>query len=151
MSRKPEYSKPALSYAEQIKRLKERGLLIPNKDKATHLLQNLSYYRLSGYWYPLLREPKSDHQFKEGASFDTAFQLYCFDRELRLLTLKEIEKLEIAVRAKMAYHCSLDFGVHWLIEGKNFVDPVKHARSLSRVANEVNPLRWVCDPAAITI
>lgn len=137
MGKKSAYEKPALSYTEQIARLRERGLHIPNEDKATHLLENLSYYRLSGYWYPLLKEPKVNHHFKAGADFETVFQLYCFDRELRLLILREIEKLEIAVRAKMAYHCSHDFGVNWLIDGRNFNDPVKHARSLSRVASEV--------------
>lgn len=138
MSNKPDYNKPALNYEAQISRLKERGLHIPNENKAAHLLEYLSYYRLSGYWYPLLKEPKADHKFKEGADFNTAFQLYCFDKELRLLILREIEKLEIAVRAKMAYHCSHDFGVNWLIESKNFVNPVKHARGLSRIASEVN-------------
>lgn len=138
MSSKTDYNKPALTYTEQIKRLKERGLHIPNEKKAAHLLENLSYYRLSGYWYPLLKDPKADHQFKDGADFDTVFQLYCFDRELRLLILREIEKLEIAVRAKVAYHCSHDFGVNWLVSGENFNNPVKHARSLSRVVREVN-------------
>jgi abortive infection bacteriophage resistance protein len=117
--------------------LKQRGLVIPDEAKARHLLENLSYYRLSGYWYPLLAEPKTNHQFKDSADFETAFQLYCFDRELRLLILREIEKLEIAVRAKMAYHCSHDLGVQWLISGENFTDPIKHARSISKLAVEV--------------
>lgn len=41
MSNKPEYHKPALSYKEQVNRLKERGLHIPSKVKATQLLENL--------------------------------------------------------------------------------------------------------------
>jgi len=48
---KVSYTKPALTYAEQIQQLIARGLAIPDENKATHLLEMISYYRLSGYWY----------------------------------------------------------------------------------------------------
>jgi len=98
MSKVP-YSKPALTYTAQLQQLKERGLLVPNQAKALHLLEAVSYYRLSGYWYPLLAD-KEQHIFKADASFDTAFSIYKFDRELRMLVLRELEKIEVAVRAK---------------------------------------------------
>jgi len=46
------YLKPSLSPEEQLQLLKERGLIIEDETKALHLLQHISYYRLSGYWYP---------------------------------------------------------------------------------------------------
>jgi abortive infection bacteriophage resistance protein len=70
------YKKMALNYAAQLQKLKSRGLIIDNAEKTLHLLEHVSYYRLSGYWYPLLEEPKSDHKFKKGASFEIAFQIY---------------------------------------------------------------------------
>ena len=73
------YHKLALTYAQQIQQLKDRGLIIENDSKAEHLLENLSYYRLSAYWYPLLSDPKSAHQFKPNSSFNRSFKLYCFD------------------------------------------------------------------------
>ena len=79
---KATFSKPRLSYAEQLELLQKRGLVIENKDKALYLLENISYYRLSGYWYPLL-ENKEEHLFKPNVSFETAFKIYCFDRKLR--------------------------------------------------------------------
>ena len=83
------YNKTALSYAEQVQQLKNRGLTIENEPKALHLLEVVSYYRLSGYWYPLLAD-KQNHQFKTTATFETAFRIYKFDRELRLLVLREL-------------------------------------------------------------
>jgi abortive infection bacteriophage resistance protein len=60
------YSKGALNYADQLQKLKSRGLMIDNDEKTLHLLEQVSYYRLSGYWYPLLEEPKSDHKLSHG-------------------------------------------------------------------------------------
>ena len=79
------FTKPALTYAEQLQRLKLRGLIFINEPKVLHLLEKISYYRLSGYLYPMIAEPKADHIFKPGSTFNNGFKLYCFDRELRKL------------------------------------------------------------------
>ena len=107
------YNEPALDYSGQLKRLKHRGLIIENEAKALHLLENISYFRLSGYWYPMLAHPKSEKTFKPGSSFNQAFGLYCFDRELRKAISGELEKIEIAIRAKMIYTLSHAFGPFW--------------------------------------
>ena len=96
------YIKPALTYAAQLSQLKDRGLIIDDEQLFLEILEKKSYYRLSGYWYPFLAD-KENHLFKEGSSFKAAYKLYCFDRELRQLVIREIEKIEIAVRAKMIY------------------------------------------------
>ncbi len=44
------YSKPPLSFAEQIRRLEQKGMAFSNKAKAETRLASISYYRLSGYW-----------------------------------------------------------------------------------------------------
>ena len=46
------YSKPPLSIADQIARLKQRGLKFNDEQKAAHYLSNISYYRLRAYTYP---------------------------------------------------------------------------------------------------
>jgi abortive infection bacteriophage resistance protein len=99
---KVSYSKPFLSYADQIALLKSRGMKFSNENKALHLLKNISYYRFSGYWYPLLAD-KQNHVFKPDADFETAFSLYKFDRELRKLIIPELEKIEVAIRSKIAH------------------------------------------------
>lgn len=72
-------------------------MIFGDEPKALHLLQNISYYRLSGYWYPLLAD-KQQHIFKPGSTFETAYNIYKFDSELRKLIIAEIEKIEVAVR-----------------------------------------------------
>ncbi|MBW3093069.1 hypothetical protein KIH79_09065, partial [Bifidobacterium sp. 82T10] len=45
--------KPALSYTEQVRRLRDRGLIISDESKAVKLLSDTNYYRLRGYWITL--------------------------------------------------------------------------------------------------
>jgi abortive infection bacteriophage resistance protein len=134
---KKNYTKPALDYLQQIQLLESRGLIISNRAKALHLLQNLSYYRLSGYWYPFL-EDKKNHKFKEGATFEKAFKIYCFDRGLRLLLLREIEKIEVAIRAKMIYVLSHKYGPFWHLNNNLFKANDKYESIIEKIANEYN-------------
>jgi abortive infection bacteriophage resistance protein len=136
MSKIP-FTKLPLTYEQQVSLLKERGLNIENEPKLLHLLQVISYYRLSGYWYPLLSD-KQNHSFKEGACFESAFNLYKFDRELRLLIMRELEKIEVAVRAKMIYVLSHKYGPFWYTDSSIFYSPVKHAETLSKIGAEFN-------------
>ena len=44
-------NKPAYSIADQISLLKQRGMLFRDEGNAPHFLENISYYRLKGYWW----------------------------------------------------------------------------------------------------
>ncbi|WP_077919263.1 Abi family protein [Spirosoma sp. 209] len=134
MSKVP-YRKPALTYQDQLNRLKGRGLIVHDDVKALHLLAQVSYYRLSGYWYPLL-DDKQTHRFKPGATFETGFRLYCFDRELRKLVLAELEKIEVAIRAHMIYVLSHRFGPFWFTDTTLFTDTASHTRTISSLMAE---------------
>lgn len=83
---------------ELVTLLKNRGLIINDRQKAQLYLESIGYYRLSAYMHPLLKTPKTLHQYKEGATFSKVVMLYRFDKKLRLLLFNEIEKIEIAVR-----------------------------------------------------
>ncbi len=113
------YNKPALTYKAQLSQLKERGLRIDDEGSFLDILEKKSYYRLSGYWYPLLSD-KANHIFKKGARFEDAYSMYSFDRDLRQLIIKELEKVEIAVRAKMIYIFSHQFDPFWYTHAYNF-------------------------------
>jgi abortive infection bacteriophage resistance protein len=99
MTKKP-YTKPPLPVQDQINLLKNRGLRIPDEEKAARYLRNISYYRLSGYMYPFLTDAKQ-HLYKDGTVFEDILSLYRFDLELRLLVFSAIEKVEVAFRAQI--------------------------------------------------
>ncbi len=54
-----DFDKKPLIVDKQILLLKDRGMVIGNTEKAKMYLSNISYYRLSAYWYTFLDEPKS--------------------------------------------------------------------------------------------
>jgi len=129
------YNKPALTYAEQVIQLQDRGLEILNLDRAYHLLESISYYRLSGYWYPMLID-KSNHKFKPNSTFQSAFDIYCFDRKFRILILQELEKIEVSIRAKMIYVLSHEYGAFWYQDSSYFKNHIKHSKSLGSLQSE---------------
>jgi abortive infection bacteriophage resistance protein len=129
------FTKPPLTYSQQIDLLRKRGLIIASPQKAYHLLEKISYYRLSGYWYPLL-EDKENHIFKTGATIENAFKLYCFDRELRKLVLSEIEKIEVAIRGKMIYDLSHSYGPFWFQNINLFKSAANHTKTLNGIFTE---------------
>lgn len=97
------YQKPPLSFSDQAALLISRGMT-GERDAIVPYLEAVSYYRLSGYWYPF-RNRHSDH-FKSGTTFDAVWERYVFDRQLRVLIMDAIERIEVAVRTKLAYYHS---------------------------------------------
>ena len=81
---------------------------------------------------------KQNHVFKPTAEFETSFKLYCFDRKLRQLVLGELEKIEVAIRAKMTYILSQKHGAFWFQNLQLFKNPVGHANSISKIGEEFN-------------
>ncbi|MGP1393400.1 MAG: Abi family protein [Candidatus Cryptobacteroides sp.] len=113
---KKTYTKPALTYQQQIDLLKSRNLLIDDEARVKRPLTNVSYYRLSAYMVPF-RKAASDgtltDEFCTGTSWDDVYALYKFDRKLRLLVFDAIERIEIALRTQLIYQLSHKYGSHW--------------------------------------
>jgi len=133
---KPVYQKPFLPYVEQITLLKGRGLLFKNEEQALKILERVSYYRLGSYWHPFL-ENKQNKIFKENASFDSAFEIYKFDMNLRKIIIAEIEKIEVAFRSKMAHILSLSNGSFWLEKRDLFSKSCEHKSIISKIKEEI--------------
>jgi len=109
------YAKPPLTYDQQIELLQSRGLIIADKERAVRHLSNISYYRLSAYMLPFKKVLDSEYldEFKTGATWNKIYDLYVFDRKLRLLMFDAIERIEIAVRTQIIYQLSHKYGSHW--------------------------------------
>lgn len=91
-------------YQEQLNILDERGMQIADTAKASKYLQNIGYYRLSGYSY-VFRQSLDDgeYYFREQTNFDDIKELYVFDKKLRILVLDAIEIIETSFRSNMSY------------------------------------------------
>lgn len=114
------YSKPALDVAGQLKHLQGKGLIVHDVDLAELWLKRLGYNRLLIYTRPLQDTHK---KFLPGKSFDDVIYLYEFDRQLRLLCMDAIERIEVALRAALSNALSNAHGPH-------FYGEVNHYNSL---------------------
>ena len=113
---KIDYTKKPLTLAEQVARLKQRGLVFDDESEATAYLFNISYYRLRAYTYPFQENGEDcDHNFtRKDIHFEDIIALYCFDRRLRSLIFNAIEKIEVAVRTKVVQIYAESTGdSHW--------------------------------------
>lgn len=112
------YNKPSLSIPEQLTLLKRRGLEIDNRQIAEHYLQHISFYRLKAYTYPF--QDSKTHQFIVPITFSEIIELYIFDRELRLLLMDAIERIEIAVRTQIISEFCMNHGLRWYTQESMF-------------------------------
>lgn len=131
------YSKPPVTFIDQVDKLRERGLFIPDAQKAISYLNNISFYRLRAYTYPFQDNADPSHPFVKPVTFEQIIDLYVFDRKLRLLVFDAIEKIEIALRTQIIYNWSLPHGSHWHIKPSLFRNPVRFANNLSTLQVEI--------------
>lgn len=120
------YNKPWTDFDDQLRKLKDRGLIITDEVKALEYLQRIGYYRLSGYLYAVRKQGglvskldknlkpirknkrflESNHLYDEycqGVTFANIIDLYVFDKKLRQLCLDALERIEIALRVDVVH------------------------------------------------
>lgn len=128
------FIKPFLSFEQQAMLLSERGLIIEND--TVNYLQHLNYYRLSGYWIPF-QENNKTHSFKPNSRFSDVLNLYLFDRELRLLLLDAIERIEISIRTQWAHYFAELSGPHAHMEPHLSKNNQWHLKNIAQLQKEL--------------
>ena len=110
--------KKATTISEQIQKLKDRGMhLNLGENKAKEVLLDVGYYRMGFYWHPL--EKDNNHNFKEGAKFSDALDLYYLDSDLRHVFIKFLNRIEVNFKTKLIYEASN----HYQTKPTWFADP----------------------------
>ncbi|GHT68606.1 CAAX amino protease [Bacteroidia bacterium] len=127
--------KPAYTILDQIALLKQRGVLFEDETKAAGYLQNISYYRLKGYWWDLQSDP-IQHIFCANTYFEDIVELYCFDKQFRIILFDAIESIEIALRTKLIYHLSISYGGLWYKNAILFKDTTVHQYVIGELQKE---------------
>src|SRR5699024_3783427 len=107
------------SYDEQVEILAERAMRIHDRHWAVTRLREVSYYRLSGYWYPF-RMMRADgngraDRFFPGSDLHDVVALYDFDARLRSSAFAVLAPIELSIRARLGHEL-----------GK--IDPLIHLR-----------------------
>ncbi len=96
------YNKQPISIDDQITILKGRGLIFDDEQNAHSVLENISYFRLAGYWRTM-EQNSSTHLFRSGSHFEDVVARYNFDSELKTLIFAAIQQIEISVRTRIIH------------------------------------------------
>lgn len=134
------YEKPPLSYEQQADLIISRGMIVDDKTEFINILSSVSYYRLSAYWLPF---KNTDDSFKPDTRFNDIWRRYTFDRQLRLLVIDALERMEIAVKTKMVNEFSLKYGPFGYLDIHNFnsFNLDQHDRFVAEIRNIVKKSR----------
>ncbi len=115
------YKKTPFTVNQHIELLKQRGLIIEDENRARKYLKNVGYFRLSGYMYHL-QLANSEHTFKNNIKFADVISHYQFDKKLKAIMLEYLERIEIALRARLTDKYSNSFGFYWYTDKFLFED-----------------------------
>lgn len=140
MADKKRYTKPALTFEQQLDKLLKRGIQVEREPEALQTLSQVSYYRLSAYWYPFRKRDEDGcvlSNVVQGTNFNQILDLYNFDRKLRLCVLDGLERVEVLIRTKLSYHIGHRYKAFGHLDPSNFHEKFNHSEWLRRVTASV--------------
>jgi abortive infection bacteriophage resistance protein len=76
------------TYEQQIEKLRSRGCIVQDEAFAKEILSNTNYYRLTAYFLPF---KQADDTYISGTDFNTVYEIYEFDRKMRIVLFSAIE------------------------------------------------------------
>lgn len=129
-SSRPSNDKIPATISEQIKKLKERGCVIENEDRARETLKYINYFRLSNYFEPF---SVSKHRYEDGTTFEKIMQIYDMDRKLRSILIAALEEIEIALRACISNFHALKYGALGYLNPNTFTHSHNHQSFISKM------------------
>lgn len=131
------YNKPPKTVEEHLSILENRGLIVEDSYIAKHFLEHIGYYRLSAYMKPLQENGNPDHKFLKDVHFRDIVYLYDFDRNLRLLTMDAMEKIEVSIKSTMNNHMCLANGITWYTAPDNFRNAKDHKSTIKSILEAI--------------
>ena len=131
----------ATTIEQQIERLENRGMIVPDYEKAKEHLLDIGYYRLGFYWFYF--EKDKEHNFFDYTNLDDVIDLYYLDIDLKNLLLKYIYRIEVHFRTQLIYfasNCYPDIP-NWYssrkIVDKNVVFQISKSYDTLKLKNEI--------------
>lgn len=103
------YSKPYLSYEEQLLLLKDRGIKIEDEKLALQQLETISYYSLINTYTPLFL--KNKNEYEDGVTFNDFHLCYKYDTRLKNTLFKYIILIEQSLKTNLSAVVAKNYGV----------------------------------------
>lgn len=134
------------TYRQLITKLRGRGMYIPKGSvgsRVIRILEKENYYNvINGYKALFIDKPSTeveDEKYINGTTFDEVYALYNFDRELRMIYLKYLLKIENSFKTVIAHSFSEVYGHDNYLKMSSFnCDPTIDVRELKNIAKTNN-------------
>lgn len=110
--------KKPTTFAEQVKILEDKCIIILDREECINFLSKANYYRLSGYCLPFLN-PQTGKCFRD-TEFNRIRNVYLFDAKLRNLISSAIETIETYIRTQLSYYHAHKYGAEGYIKSTSF-------------------------------
>jgi len=117
------------TFDEQLNILKERGIIIEDRESAKRVLNTINYYRLTAYAIQF----KSENKYVGSIKFDTIHKLYNFDKKMKNLMIGALESIEISTRTYIAYTLAHKYGADSYTKSEIFEDEKYHAGLMNEI------------------
>jgi abortive infection bacteriophage resistance protein len=112
-------------------------MIVSDHSALVRRLKAVGYYRLCAYWHPF---KQSDDTFAPNTRFDTVWNRYRFDRQLRLAVMDAIERVEVSLRTALVYELAMRGGPFAHVDIQNFphASPDQHTKFIDGLREEAN-------------
>lgn len=126
---------PPMTIDEQVKNLKNIGLIVNDEEYAKKILNEISYFRLVKAYSLNLKIRNGNYNGQ--TTFKQIVDLYLFNANFRQIIFPEIEKVEINVRCRIANYFAEQYGVLGYLQADNFAEQVYHTEFLDDIKEEI--------------
>ena len=99
--------KPPKTYEEQVALIEKKGFAVTDREACIAFLREAKYYRLPAYCLSFREAGGTSIQ---GVPFQQIQRIYEFGSQMRILLLQAIERIELYVRAQLAYYLGHHYG-----------------------------------------
>lgn len=96
------FLKPFKNLEQQLDTLKDRGLIITDKQRTLKYLLSNNYYNIINGYSKFFQVPGSDN-YLNGVTFDEVASLYTFDKDIKRAILQSILEAEHHIKSIMAH------------------------------------------------
>ncbi|MCR4900023.1 MAG: Abi family protein [Treponema sp.] len=93
---------------EQVLLLKSRNLVFNNESEAKNLLKKFNYFDIINGTENILLKTMNPKIY-DNVFFEDFYNIYKFDTEIRILTLKKIFEIEARLRTSLAHNFASQF------------------------------------------
>lgn len=136
------YDKPFKTYEQMLEIMRKRHIVINDPVFAKMVLENFSYYSLvNGYKNTFLQIPETD-DFIEGTLFEELYTLHVLDVSMNNILFKYILYIEKALKSRISYLVSEEFGVYTDRDDKSNNNPADYLynRNYSNSTKKRDPI-----------